>query len=66
MKIKEVFVGRSYMTKVGQKQVKVLVTERIDSKWHSKELFVCVRVDTGKTLPKYRSAASLHPVTTPA
>lgn len=61
MKQNDVKVGEQYLTKIGEKRVAVKVTAEAHSSPYSKaKRFWCRRVDTGRDLPKPRTAAALR------
>ena len=60
IKSNEIQVNKCYWTKIGNDTIAVSVTgmELEDGK----PVFRCVRTDTGKELPKLRSARALHQI----
>lgn len=70
MKLADIVIGQNYLTKISNKltevRVESVVTAALDPHVRGPRIaFRCVRVDTGKTLPRARSAQALHPLDTP-
>jgi hypothetical protein len=72
MKTVDVKIGETYLTKVGQTLVKVIVSTEAGRRLayagekDGSRRFHCKRVDNGLLLPKPRTAAALRPVPAPA
>lgn len=63
MKQHEVKMGATYLTKVGETLVRVVVVRTYSFATRRGTGFVCKREDNGNVLPKARRAAALREVT---
>jgi hypothetical protein len=62
MKQVDVKIGEVVLAKIGVAFVRVRVLSTINYGSDTRTRFVVARLDTGKTLPKARTAAALHPL----
>ena len=67
MKIADVKIGETYLTKVSGALVRVVAVQRIepDGRWNKQARFRVRRVDNGRTLDKSRTASALRPLPAP-
>jgi hypothetical protein len=62
MKQSDIVIGGEYETRIGESLVRVRVVGTTETYWGKRSAFRVRRVDTGRDLPKPRTAAALRPV----
>lgn len=60
MKQKDIVIGQTYTTKVGEHQVRVVVVERRTDSFSNRARFLVRRLEEERVLPKTRAASALH------
>ncbi len=60
MKQKDIVIGQTYTTKVGEHQVRVVVMERRTDSFSNRARFLVRRLEEERVLPKTRAASALH------
>jgi hypothetical protein len=68
MKVKEIQIGGTYLTKIGEERVRVVVVDRVpmlggyQGDRQRPDRFRVRRENEARVLPKWRTAAALHPL----
>lgn len=63
MKQADVKIGATYLTKIGDRQAKVVVVDQVNDCYSGRVKFrIRKAVEGSPVLPKYRAASALHPL----